>query len=335
MQEWILNNRKKCQNKETADMYRKVDSIYPVLISEHLSRRMQDEIICGVKAQFLPNPCELEDEDGAGAFFDDEKHITETMVQKYPNRCIIYTTSHCFANCRHCSRKENWLHKEKYSRMLFDKAFLTILESPHIEEVILTGGDVLTIPLSDIDYMLSKLNQVPHVRVVRLGTRAFTSNPQVFSEDFCAILNKYKSVIICTQFNHPDEFCDETENALMRVQKTGTPVLNQMTLLKNINDSYHIMRKLLAKCAENRVVPYYLFHCFKVKGTQCFRTDIQTGFDIINELIGNVGGWWIPRYTLIPHITGVKVPVCHNGIVSQENGLTSVRDFKGRILRYE
>jgi Lysine 2,3-aminomutase len=312
--------------------FNRIQKEYPVLISRHLEKKIL-EGKHGLIKQFIPTIHELDDEDGAGAFFVDEKHITETMVQKYPNRCIIYSTSSCFSNCRHCSRKEKWNDNESYSRFEFDKSYLSILEKSYIEEVIITGGDALAIPISELDYMLDKLSNIEHVRCIRIGTRAFTSNPDVVSSELCEVLQKYKSTIICTQFNHPDEFTPETIEALSRVQKTGIPILNQFVLLKGINDEYHTVRELLAKCAENRVVPYYMFHCFKVKGVQCFRTDVQKGIDITNQLVGNVGGWWIPRYILIPHTTGTKVPVCPNGIVEWEDDLV-LRDYKGREIKY-
>ena len=332
---WNKLQTKGIDKNLTIQKLKEINSVYPVMLSKYLKEEILQHDIPGVYKQFIPDHRELDDADGVGAFFADEKNITETMVQKYPNRCIIYLTSQCFANCRHCSRKENWIHRKAYSRMLFDRAYLAILERSYIEEVILTGGDVLTIPVEEIAYMLDKLNSLEHLRVIRLGTRAFTSNPDAITSDFCEVLEKNKSVVVCTQFNHPDEFSAQTEAAIAKVQKTGTVILNQSVLLKGINDDFATMKELLAKCASNRVIPYYLFHCFKVKGVQCYRTDVQAGIDLINKLVGTIGGWWIPRYTLIPHITGVKVPVCHNGIIKQDADTLFVQDFMGRNLKYE
>ncbi len=313
----------------------KVTSIYPVKISDHILNRILEANSEALARQFFPNPEELEDTTGVGAFFPDEKHASKTLVQKYPNRCIIYTTSSCFANCRHCSRKEKWKEQYTFSRVEFDEAYLKIKDASFFEEVILTGGDMLTIDDESIDYVLNKITSISHVKVVRIGTRAFTSYPKRISSKLCTILSKYKSVVILTQFNHPDEFSEDTINAIQMVQKTGTPILNQAVLLKDINDRYSVIKELLTKCAENRVIPYYLFHCFKVKGVQCFRPDVKVGIKIMQNLVGNVGGWWIPRYILIPHTTGLKIPVCPNGIVEETNGALLVKDYTDRICKYE
>lgn len=314
---------------------KKVNSLYPVLVSEHLFKQILKTNSNALARQFFPHPLEYNDSSGIGAFFPDEKHTTEILIQKYPNRCIIYTTSSCFANCRHCSRKEKWNDKYIFSKSEFDRACLEIKNSSFLEEVILTGGDTLTNNDEIIDYMLKKISEISHIKVIRIGTRAFTSFPQRITTSLCNILSKYNSLIVSTQFNHPDEFSDETIKALQMIQNTGIPILNQSVLLKEVNDSYSVMKELLMTCAHNRVIPYYLFHCFNVKGTLGFRTDVKTGIDIIDKLIGNVGGWWIPRYTVIPHTTGVKVPLCSNGIVENKDNKLFVKDFKGRIIQYE
>lgn len=313
----------------------KVNTVYPVIVSNHLQKQIKETKSKALSRQFLPDIAELDDINGAGAFFPDETHSTESLVQKYPNRCIIYTTSTCFANCRHCSRKEKWKEEYLFSKSEFDRAFLYIKNTSYFEEVILTGGDILTTSDEDIDFMLSRISSIPHIKVIRIGTRAFTANPKRITPSLCKILSKYKSLIVLTQFNHPDEFSADTIKALQRVQKTGAPVLNQAVLLKGVNDKYIIMKDLLAMCTKNRVIPYYLFHCFKVKGVQCYRTDVSVGTEIINNLVGNIGGWWIPRYILIPHTTGIKVPVCPNGLIENTGDHILLKDFKERSIQYE
>ena len=317
------------------DDVKNINSIYPVLISKHICNQINSTNSYGLARQFLPDIRELVDNDGAGAFFPEEKHTTETLVQKYPNRCIIYTTSSCFANCRHCSRKEKWKDNYTFSMSDFDQSCSEISNSPYFDEVILTGGDVLTNSDDIIDYMLNRLSQIPHIKVIRLGTRAFTSSPSRITDNLCKILSKYDSLVILTQFNHPDEFSEDTIKAIKRVQKTGCPILNQSVLLKGVNDLYSVMKDLLTLCVHNRIIPYYLFHCFKIKGAQYMRTDVRVGYDIINKLVGTIGGWWIPRYTIIPNETGIKIPVCQNGIIKEFPNELIVTDFKGREFKYD
>ncbi|MCL2383685.1 MAG: radical SAM protein [Oscillospiraceae bacterium] len=313
-----------------------INEMYPIRLSDFLLNRLETEFLPELAMQFLPNILELSDAEGIGAFFDDEKEISTRVFQKYPNRCIIYTTSFCYANCRFCSRKERWRDANKfiYSKDDFDEALKSIRDLPEIEEVLLTGGDVLTIPVDQIEYMIKGLSDIPHVKMIRLGTRAFTTNPHIITPKFCEMLSKYNNIVVCTQFNHPTEFSEDTVTSLRNVQRTGTPILNQSVLLKGVNDSTSVLRELLSKCATNRVIPYYLFHCFKVKGVEHFRTEPLLGQELISSLIGKIGGWWIPRYILIPHSTGAKIPLCHNGVVRNDEDGLLLEDFKGRKVEY-
>lgn len=314
--------------------YQEINEIYPIKLSEHIKNTISDTKSQYIARQFLPNPKELDDYDGTGAYFPDEQHLTNLVVKKYPNRCIIYTTSHCYANCRHCSRKAEWKSEIVFSKLDFDKSIEYIKSSSFIEEVILTGGDAFYNSDENIQYMLEELSNIKHIKVIRIGTRSFTAFPKRITHNLCKIIESYQNIVIMTQFNHPDEFGEDTIKALRMIQKTGVPVFNQAVLLKGINDRYSTMKNLLLTCASNRVIPYYLFHCFKVKGVQCYRTSVEIGEEIINNLVGNIGGWWIPRYILIPHKTGVKVPVCPNGIISRDNGSLTVKDYQDRLIEY-
>ena len=312
-----------------------VDSTFPVVLSEYLMQRLEVEFLPEIAKQFLPCCSELLDHNGAGAFFDDEIEISETVFQKYPNRCIIYTTSQCYANCRYCSRKERWSHRLSYSKYNFDNAIFRIRTLPEIEEVLLTGGDIFANSIEDLEYMLQSLSQIQHVKIIRLATRAFTTNPSILTDELCSLLSSYNNIIMCTQFNHSSEFSPQTIAALLKIQKLGIPILNQSVLLSGVNDSTPALRDLLTACAANRVIPYYLFHCFKVKGVQHFRTSPLLGERLIASLAGQVGGWWLPRYVLIPHTTGIKIPICLNGVIENSKSALLLRDFTGREIRYD
>lgn len=316
------------------DTYESVDRRYPVKLSNHITNLLKNEYTPEIAKQFLPSEKEIEDTNGLGAFFSDEKEVSKRTYQKYPNRCIIYTTSNCFAHCRFCSRKEKWHEKIEYSKTDFDYALSKLRNSSKIEEVILTGGDSLTLSNEDLDYMIGALSKISHIKIIRLGTRAFSLNPQRINKSLCDMIKKYSNIVICTQFNHPSEFTSESIKALRNVQRTGTPILNQSVLLKGINDDIQTMRQLLTACTTNRVIPYYLFHCFKVKGAQHFRTHPLLGKQILDRLIGEIGGWWIPRYILIPESTGVKVPLCHYGVIKNNDDELILKDFKDRQIKY-
>ncbi|MBW4083106.1 KamA family radical SAM protein [Paenibacillus sp. S150] len=331
----LLNLTNEVLNQISEEHYNKIDDLYPIKVTDHIISEITLKNSTRLAAQFLPDARELDANEGIGAFFPEEIHNTEIVVQKYPNRCMIYTTGVCFAHCRHCSRKEKWHEKNNFSYSLFDKAYLYIKQNSHLEDVLLTGGDALANSDENIEYMIEKLSSIPHLKSIRLATRAFTSFPDRITSKLCAILEKYKKVVVVTQFNCSEEFSEKTVNAIDSIQRTGAPILNQSVLLKGINDEYRLIKDLVSNCAAYRVIPYYLFHCFNVKSIGHFRTNVEIGEKIINNLVGNIGGWWIPRYILIPDSTGIKIPLCPNGLIENSDSGIKVKDFKGRVLKYK
>lgn len=313
------------------DLEKEIHEKYPVLVSKHIKKYKNRQAI---KCQFYPNEKELSYNDGVGAYFPEEKRITNVLTQKYPNRCIIYTTSICFANCRHCSRKEKWKENYTFVKRDFKNAVSKIRQNPAIEEVILTGGDVLTNSNDDIKFMLNELSKVSHIRSIRIGTRVFSVNPLRVDQELVDILLQHNNVIILTQINHADEFTDETRKSLKMIQKCGIPILNQFVFLNNINNNYAIIRNLLLTCGENRIIPYYMYHCFNVKSTQFFRTDLNDAINIINSLVGNIGGWLIPKLIIIPEETGIKIPLAPCGLEEMNYDHIKARDFKNRTIFY-
>lgn len=318
---------------EGTEDYKKINNTYPIKVSSHIEEIIDNE---PVRIQFYPQKEELFEDNGIGAYFPEEKHLTSILVSKYPNRCMIYTTGKCFAHCRHCSRKEEWKKNIIFSEYKFTEACNYIKNHSRFEEVILTGGDFLCNTDEQIKFMLETITQIKHIRVVRIGTRCFTSNPERITDELCEIVKKFPRVVVCTQFNSEFEFTEKSINALRKIQRLGIPVLNQAVLLKGVNDTVEKLRNLVLKCVENRVIPYYLFHCFNVKGVRHLRTDPKSGIELTHGLVGNIGGWWIPRYVIIPTETGIKVPLYPNGLITinDDNTLT-VKDFKERTIIYD
>ena len=313
--------------------YDAINKEYPVCISSHIRKILNFEPI---RIQFFPQKAELHEETGIGAYFPEENHLTPILVNKYPNRCMIYTTGKCFAHCRHCSRKEEWKKNIIFSEYRFTEASDYIQAHSTFEEVILTGGDFLCNTDEQIEFMLDTISKIKHIKVIRIGTRCFTSHPERITEKLCNILSKYMKIVVCTQFNSEFEFTPETLDALHKIQAIGIPILNQSVLLKGVNDTPIKLQNLIIKCVENRVIPYYLFHCFNVKAVGHLRTDSKLGIELTHSLVGNIGGWWIPRYVVIPSQTGVKIPLYPNGLIDvNENNNLIVKDFKGRTLVYD
>ena len=234
------------------------------------------------------------------------------LVHRYPDRCLILTTQTCAVYCRHCNRKRLWKEPDaaRTSGQAYFKPMIDyIAASPRIREVILSGGDPLTLPDELLDWLLGSLRTIPHVRVLRIGSRVPVVMPMRITPEICSLLRQYRPLWLNTQFNHPREITFEAAAACDRLLTAGIPVSNQSVLLKGVNDDIDTMRDLLNSLQEISVRPYYLFQCDPVRGTDHFRTDIWEGMRIMEQLWSNLSGLCLPRYVLdVPGAPG-KIPL--------------------------
>lgn len=317
------------------NMIKQVCDVYPLRLSPFIYNNIHKTKSIGLIKQFIPSYQEISHQGGwPEAFFSDESHPTKQISMKYPNRLVLYLTHLCGSNCRHCNRKSLWKSSPGFSKYLYDQSITWIKSNSQIEEVILTGGDPLSLPDETIDYCLTSLSKIGHIKSIRIGTRVFSVMPERITDDLIRILKRSIPILLVTQINHPDEFSPETKNAIGLLRDSGFPILNQMTLLKGINSDPDVFLDLIKQCMYNHVHPYYLFHCFNIKGAVHFRTSVQTGINLINKLTGNMGGWWIPKYCLVPHTTGTKIPVFPNPILSNDDKGIRLVDYRGRTILY-
>ena len=232
------------------------------------------------------------------------------LVHRYSDRCLILATSSCSVYCRHCNRKRLWQQRPSAaSRAYFMPMLDYIARTASIREVILSGGDPFTLSDKTLDWLLRALRAIPHVEIIRIGTRMPVVLPMRITPELCKILRLCRPVWLNTQFNHPREITSESTAACDRLICAGIPVSNQSVLLKGVNDDYETMRDLLHGLQRISVRPYYLFQCDPVKGTDHFRVDIWKGMEIIERLWSNVSGLCLPRYVLdVPGAPG-KIPL--------------------------
>jgi lysine 2,3-aminomutase len=232
------------------------------------------------------------------------------LVHRYSDRCLILATHACSVYCRHCNRKRLWRHKQPTASPSYFQPMLDyISRSRLIREVILSGGDPLTLPDKTLDWLLSSLRTIPHVDVIRIGTRMPVVLPMRITRELCELLRRYRPLWLNTQFNHPREITFEAAAACERLLSAGIPVSNQSVLLKGVNDDYETMRDLLYGLQKISVRPYYLFQCDQVKGTDHFRVDIWKGMEMMERLWCHVSGLCLPRYVLdVPGASG-KIPL--------------------------
>lgn len=275
-----------------------------------------------IRLQSFPDPQEIHYSLGGTADpLAEEQHMeVPGLVHRYPDRCLALMTNVCATYCRHCNRKRNWKQKpagdmKAYHHRMID----AIAARPSIREVILSGGDPLTMSDRTIESFLSALRSIPHVEVIRIGSRTPVVMPMRITKPLCAILHKYRPLWFNTQFNHPREITPESTRACEMILDAGIPVSSQTVLLRHINDCYDVMRDLFYGLQRISVRPYYLFQCDPVMGTDHFRTDIWTGMEIMEKLWGNVSGLCLPKYVLdVPGGKG-KIPLQPFSFLHREN----------------
>ncbi|MBN1382475.1 MAG: KamA family radical SAM protein [Deltaproteobacteria bacterium] len=232
------------------------------------------------------------------------------LVHRYADRCLAIATNRCVTYCRHCNRKRMWgknlpTRQKDYLKRMVDY----VASSPVIREVIVSGGDPLTLNESLLDWFLGSLRSIRHVDVLRIGSRMPVVMPMRITHDLCRMLRSNRPLWFNTQFNHPRELTMESARACDMLLEAGIPVSNQSVLLKGVNDDYEVMRDLVYGLQRLSVRPYYLFQCDPVAGTDHFRCDILKGMAIIEKLWLNVSGLCLPRYVIDSPGRGGKIPI--------------------------
>jgi lysine 2,3-aminomutase len=257
------------------------------------------------------------------------------MTHRYPDRVLLLVTDQCAMYCRHCTRRrkagENDAPMPKDN---VDKAIDYIRDNPEIRDVILSGGDPLTLGDERLDEILGKLSTIGHLDIVRIGSRLPVVLPQRITPSLINVLKKYKFVWMNTHFNHPQELSEDACAALARLSEAGIPLGNQSVLLKGINDHVDVMKQLLHKLVRNRVRPYYIYQCDLSEGIAHFRTPVSKGIEIMESLRGHTSGLCIPTFVVDAPGGGGKIPVMPNYLVSQMPGRIILRNYEGFLTAY-
>lgn len=257
------------------------------------------------------------------------------IVHRYSDRVLMLTTNVCFMNCRHCTRKRLWkagrfVYKEQEIKAMVDY----IQKNPQIKDVVLSGGDPLTLSNALLDEILGRLRAVQHVEIIRIGTRAPVVYPQRIDEGLIKVLKKYRPIWLNTQFNHGNEITDQSTFAVNRILEAGIPVNNQSVLLKGINDNVEAITNLCRRLLTIGVRPYYLFHCDPASGTAHFRTSISKGIEIIEKMRGRVSGLAIPNFVVDAVNGGGKIPLQPNYLVFRQEDKIVLRNYKWQQFEY-
>lgn len=257
------------------------------------------------------------------------------VIHRYQDRALFMPRTDCLVQCRFCFRKWKLPETETELSMIeIDIALEYFREHQELWEVILTGGEPLLTSKKKLKYIIEKISEIKHIKVLRIHSRAVMVQPNFIDDEIIEILSIYKPLYLVIHCNHPEEITLEVSNKLNKLANKGIVLLSQSALLKGINDSSLILEKLFKKLAENRVKPYYLHHCDLVPGTYHFRTSIQKGITLLKGIRGRVSGICWPTYVLdIPKGFG-KVPLGPCYYSKNQDGDTLITDYKGNLHYY-
>lgn len=258
------------------------------------------------------------------------------IVHRYPDRCLFLVTSYCPLYCRYCTRKRKWVDEDGTTgQRRIEKMIEYVAAHPEIRDVIVSGGDPLSLSLTYLEKILAGLRAIPHVEIIRFGSRVPVFLPQRIDAEMCALLEKYHPIWINTHFNHPNEITPESAAACDRLLRAGVPVNNQAVLLRGVNDCPYTMRDLVQGLMKIRVRPYYLYLCDQVMGAEHFRTSVGEGIAIIEYLRGHTSGLAVPQFVMDAPGGGGKIPLMPNYLLGQYGDSVVYRNFEGVIGRYD
>lgn len=285
--------------------------------------------------QCVPDGIELDDMDGfEDPLNEDAMSPVPNITHRYPDRCLFLVTSQCGMYCRFCTRKRKVGDSGKISMKELESAFNYIEQHTEIRDVILSGGDPLMLTDTMLEKILQRLRSIPHVEIIRLGTKMPCVLPQRITPKLCEMIKKYHPIYVNTHFNHPWEITEESTQACTMLANAGCPVQNQAVLMKGVNDNAEILMELFQKLLKIRVKPYYLFMADETKGASHFRTSIQTGLDIINKLRGYTSGLAIPHFVIDAPGGGGKIPLIPNYVLHQDEDRIVLRNYKNEVYVY-
>jgi len=291
-----------------------------------------------IRRQAIPTTYELEKYTGEleDPLSEDIDSPVEGLTHRYPDRVLFLVTEICSMYCRHCTRRRFAGHHDRAPpQSQIDACIEYIQKTPSIRDVLLSGGDALLMPDKKLEEILIKLKEIPHVEIVRIGSRAPVTNPFRVTPELCEMLKKYHPIWFNTHFNHPNEITKESIRACEMLADAGIPLGNQSVLLRGVNDCIHIMKKLVQQLIKIRVRPYYIYQCDLSIGLGHFRTDIAQGIEIIEGLRGHTSGLCVPTFVVDAPGGGGKIPVMPDYVISQGHKRVVLRNFEGVITTYE
>jgi len=290
-----------------------------------------------IRLQAVPRPQELytAPDDREDPLHEDADSPVPGLTHRYPDRVLFLVTHICSMYCRHCTRRRMVGDKDAHmSEERIDECMDYIRQNTYVRDVLISGGDPFTMDEKRLETILRKLHEIPHVEIIRIGTRTPAVMPQRITDDLVAMLRKYQPLYVNTHFNHPQEITAEAKEACGRLADAGIPLGNQSVLLRDVNDCPFIMKKLVQKLLMIRVKPYYIYQCDLTRGISHFRTSIAKGIEIIENLRGHTTGMAVPTFVVDAPGGGGKIPVGPSYLLSQSDRKYVLRNYEGVLTTY-
>jgi len=288
--------------------------------------------------QSFPSPHELDIDprEMADPLAEDKDSPVPGITHRYPDRVLFHVSNVCAMYCRHCTRKRKVGDRDSIPGCEEVKRGLKyIAETPQVRDVLLSGGDPLMLSDDYLDWILTELRAIPHVQVIRIGSRMPVVLPYRITDELVDMLRKHHPVWINTHFNHPREITSSSKKALRKLADAGIPLGNQTVLLVGVNDCPRIIKELVHQLVGNRVRPYYLYQCDLSEGLTHFRTPVGKGIEIMESLTGHTSGFAIPTYVIDAPGGGGKIPLTPNYLISISTNKVVLRNYEGVITTYQ
>ncbi len=318
---------------------KKVVDIFPVRINSYFLSQIKNENDPLWK-QVVPTLDELDD------IVDEESLLVSDplneegdmpvpeLVHRYPDRVLLMVNNQCPIICRFCTRKRKIGFPGVVTRETLRQGIDYIRKNSEVRDVILSGGDPLLVPDKELDRILSELRSIPHLEIIRIGTRVPGTLPQRVTPELCDILKKYHPLYFNMHFNHPNEITPEVEKACNMLADTGIPLGSQTVLLKGVNDDTGVMKELMHKLLMIRIRPYYIYQADMALGTDHFRTDVQKGLNLISDLQGHTSGMGVPYFVIDAPGGGGKVRLLPNTVIEHNEKEVIIKNYEGKVFRY-
>ena len=323
--------------EEEADIEKVMHGFRVGITPYYASLMDPDDPSCPVRMQAVPTLAETHrgEADMLDPLHEDEDSPAPGLTHRYPDRVLFLITDQCSMYCRHCTRRRLAGETDGARSMEdIDACIDYVRRTPVVRDVLLSGGDALCVETEVLEYIISELRKIPHVEIVRIGSRTPVVMPQRITDELVNMLKKYHPIWLNTHFNHPKEWTPEAAEACRKLADAGIPLGNQSVLLRGVNDDVHVMRNLVHLCCKNRVRPYYIYQCDLSLGIEHFRTPVSKGIELIEGLRGHTSGYAVPTFVVDAPGGGGKTPVMPQYVISQTPDKVILRNYEGVITTY-